>query len=84
MHLWEFNNYVKGYEDVLARRDEEIVTVAYHVAGFTNSKKKPRSLSYYLNKLRRGRKNIHNDEVDVDKSREIYNTIQKLKKSKSL
>ena len=56
MHLWEFNNYLIGYKDKLLRDQEYIVSLAYNTAAFNNSKKKPKPLRYYIEKLRRNKK----------------------------
>lgn len=83
MHLWEFNNYVIGYKMVIKREQENIVTLAYQTAGFMNSKNKPKPLKHYLDKIRNaflGRPN--NNTVDVEKSKEIQATIDRLMKEK--
>lgn len=83
MYLWEFNNYVIGYNDKLLRDQEYIVSVAYQTAAFNNSKHKPKKLEYYIQKLRRkikGKKDT--DVVDVKKSHQIYEKIEELKKAK--
>lgn len=83
MYLWEFNNYIIGYNDKLLRDQEYIVSVAYQTAAFNNSKHKPKKLDYYIKKLRnkvKGKKD--NDVVDVEKSHRIYEQIEELKKTK--
>lgn len=83
MYLWEFNNYIIGYNDKLLRDQEYIVSVAYQTAAFNNSKHKPKKLDYYIQKLRSKVKGkISNDKVDVEKSHRIYERIEELKKTK--
>lgn len=79
MHLWEFNHYVKGYEEVLVRNARDLVTVAYHTAAFTNSKKRPKSLKHYLDKIKSSSdvRKI-NDVVDTQKSKGIMSKISQL------
>lgn len=83
MYLWEFNNYVIGYNDKLLRDQEYIVSVAYQTAAFNNSKHKPKKLEHYIQKLRnRIKHEKDNDVVDVEKSRHIYEKIEELKKAR--
>jgi hypothetical protein len=86
MYLWEFNNYVIGYNQKLVRDQEYIVSVAYQTAAFNNSKHKPKKLEYYINKIRRSANKKHKDTspVDVEKSKNIERQIEKLKKQKEV
>lgn len=81
MELWQFNNYVIGYNEKLLRDQEYIVTVAYQAAAFNNSKHKPKPLEFYLNKLRHAVKKgkTNTEKVNVEKSREIERKIRELK-----
>ena len=82
MYLWEFNNYIIGYNDKLLRDQEYILSTAYQTAAFNNSKHKPKKLEYYIEKLRRKikGKQTSSDTVDVEKSHYIYEKIEELKK----
>lgn len=82
MTLWEFNNYVIGYNDKLLRDQEYIVSLAYQTAAFNNSKHKPKKLEYYINKLRNSikKKTKSTEKVDIEKSRYIEKQIEELKK----
>lgn len=82
MTLWEFNNYVIGYNDKLLRDQEYIVSLAYQTAAFNNSKHKPKKLEYYINKLRNSvkKKTKSTEKVNVEKSRYIEKQIEELKK----
>ena len=82
MHLWEFNNYMLGYNQKLLRDQEYIVSVAYQTAAFNNSKKKPKRLDYYIQRIRNSAKNKDNDIVDVEKSKYIERRIQELKEKR--
>ena len=83
MYLWEFNNYVIGYNDKLLRDQEYIVSVAYQAAAFNNSKHKPKPLKHYIDKLRSSVKHTKNkDVVDVEKAKDIERKIEELKKKK--
>lgn len=86
MYLWEFNNYVIGYDDKLLRDQEYIISVAYQAAAFNNSKRKPKKLEYYIMKLRNSikNKNKNYDEVDVEKSKYIERKIQELKQKREV
>ena len=82
MTLWEFNNYVIGYNDKLLRDQEYIVSLAYQTASFNNSRHKPKKLEYYINKLRNSvkKKTKSTEKVDTEKSRYIEKQIEELKK----
>lgn len=82
MYLWEFNNYILGYNEKLLRDQEYLITVAYQTAAFNNSKHKPKKLDYYIQKLRNKIKGKNNDVVDIEKSHRIYEKIEELKKLK--
>ena len=79
MHLFELNNYIKGYEEVIIRQHKESISLAYHTAAFTNSKKvKP--LKHYLDKIKSSDdiKKV-NDKVDIAKSKSVLQKINFLK-----
>ena len=82
MYLWQFNNYILGYNEKLLRDQEYLITVAYQTAAFNNSKHKPKKLDYYIQKLRSKIKDKNNDVVDIEKSHHIYEKIEELKKLK--
>lgn len=56
------NRFVVGYRERLKRQEVDIVKLAYQTAAFTNSKNKPKSLSYYINKI------INSDPEDKEES----------------
>ena len=84
MHFWELQNYIKGYNEIIYRNEEDMVKLAYQTAAFMNSKKKPKSLEYYIKKIRNSRQKFiyKKDKVDVDKSRSIEKIIQELKEKR--
>lgn len=85
MYLWQFNNYLMGYRNTLRRQQENIVSLAYQTAGFINSKKKPKPLSHYIEKIKArfsGKTNKY--VVDIEKSKEIEKTIERLKQEKEV
>ena len=85
MHLWEFNNYIMGYKGRLQREQENIVRLAYTTAGFVNSKKKPKPLQVYLEKIAKSfNHKPDNTKVDVEKAKNIERTIEELKKAKGV
>lgn len=50
MELWQFNNYVKGYEKRMKEQQKRDISIAWHMAVFNNQKKiKP--LQKYLDKI---------------------------------
>ena len=48
MTLSEFNSYMIGINSRQKNEQKNLITTAYYTASFTNSDKKPKSLSYYL------------------------------------
>jgi hypothetical protein len=56
------NRFVIGYRERLKRDQADIVKLAYQTAAFTNSKSRPKSLSYYINKI------MNSDPEDKDES----------------
>ena len=71
-----------GYKEKLLRDQEYIISLAYNTAAFNNSKKKPKALKYYIQKLRNAARTKTTDKkpVDVEKSKQIEETIERLKK----
>lgn len=50
MELWQFNNYVKGYEKRIYEQQKRDISLAWHTAVISNQKKiKP--LNTYLDKI---------------------------------
>ena len=82
MELWEFNLYCKGYREVFFNEQMNIMKLSYNTGAFSReSKRKPKSLEYYLNEIDKsfhGNK-YRNVPVDKELSRNIHEKIQKLK-----
>ena len=82
MEYWEFNFYLKGYRERFYNEQVNIMKLAYNTGMLSReSKRKPKSLESYLDKID---KQFHGTKykdvpVDTKKSREIYEKIQKLK-----
>lgn len=82
MEYWEFNFYLKGYKENFYNEQVNLMKLAYNTGMLSReSKHKPKSLEYYLDKID---KQFHGNKyrdvpVDTKKSREIYEEIQKLK-----
>lgn len=50
MELWQFNNYVKGYQERIKEQQKRDISLAWHMARFNNQKKiKP--LQKYLDEI---------------------------------
>lgn len=84
MEYWEFNFYLKGYREHFYKQEVDLMKLAYNTGMLSReTKHKPKSLEHYLEKID---KKYHgnpyrNAPVDVKKSREIYEKIQKMKGS---
>lgn len=73
MELWQFNNYIKGYEQKMINKQKQEISLAWHTAVFNNQKKiKP--LKTYLEKIQPSKKNVMSKE----------NQLEAIKKAKEL
>ena len=82
MEYWEFNFYLKGYRERFYNEQVNIMKLAYNTGMLSReSKRKPKSLESYLDKIdKKYHGNRYRDvPVDKEKSRKIYEEIQKLK-----
>ena len=82
MEYWEFNFYLKGYRERFYNEQVNIMKLAYNTGMLSReSKRKPKSLESYLDKIdKKYHGNRYRDvPVDTEKSRKIYEEIQKLK-----
>lgn len=82
MEYWEFNFYLYGYREKLYLDDVNLMKLAYNTGMLSReSKHKPKSLESYLDKIdKKYHGNRYRDvPVDKEKSRKIYEEIQKLK-----
>ena len=50
MELWQFNNYVKGYEIRMREQQKRDISIAWHTA-VINNQKKIKPLNSYLEKI---------------------------------
>lgn len=77
MYLWEFNQYVKAYQQKIKEKEKNIIKIAYYTAYFNNSKK-TKSLNYYIkeiDKLSAVTKRRDNNKLRY--AREMFNKINK-------
>lgn len=81
LELWEFNRYIIGYRSQLKRDEANIIKTAYNTAAFTNSKRKPKPLSYYLGKIFSNSNDLSDQERKkrVEWAKEIDKKINKIK-----
>ena len=82
MEYWEFNFYLKGYKENFYNEQVNLMKLAYNTGMLSReSKHKPKSLEHYLDKIdRQFHGNKYKDiPVDVEKSRKIYEEIERLK-----
>lgn len=65
MELWQFNNYMKGYEKKMINKQKQEISLAWHTAVFNNQKKiKP--LKTYLEKIQPSKKNVMSKESQLE------------------
>lgn len=77
MHLWEFNQYVKAYQEKIKEREKSIIKIAYYSAYFNNSKKS-KSLNYYMKEIdKTSTETKKRDDNKLKHAKEMYNKINK-------
>ena len=77
MHLWEFNQYIKAYQEKIKEREKSIIKMAYYSAYFNNSKKS-KSLKYYMKEIdKTSTESKKRDNNKLKHAREMYNKINK-------
>lgn len=85
MRLWEFNAYLRGYQEVYHNEQINLMKQSYYTGMFSNNDiKKIKSLDYYINKIDQAFNKTSTKEVNVKKSREIHKTIEMLKRGGSV
>ena len=83
MEYWEFNFYLLGYKEKYYVDEVNMMKLAYNTGMFSHeTKHKPKSLESYVDKIDRAyHKGKYRDvPVDIEKSRNIYDKIEELKK----
>ncbi len=77
MHLWEFNQYIKTYQEKIKEREKSIIKIAYYTAYFNNSKK-TKSLNHYIKEIDKSTTQPNKrDNSKLKYAREMYNKINK-------
>lgn len=78
MHLWEFNQYTKAYQEKIREREKSIIKIAYYSAYFNNSKKS-KSLNYYMKEIDKSASNQtkKRDNNKLKFAKEMYEKINK-------
>ena len=75
MELWQFNNYVKGYEKAMGEKQKQNIALAWHTATFNNHKKiKP--LKQYLDGI--DKNDRKKTKTNISKERQLEQ-IKKIK-----
>ncbi len=82
MELWEFNAYLKGYNENVLYLQEIMMTKQAYYTGMFSGFRKPKSLSYYLHEIDKSFGKIKKEAVDIKKAKDIYKTIERLKHGK--
>ena len=50
MYLWEYNQYMKAYQQKIIDKEKDIIKLGYYTAYFNNSKK-AKSLNHYMKEI---------------------------------
>lgn len=77
MELWQFNNYVKGYEKRMREQQKQNIVLAWHTAVFNNQKKiKP--LKQYLDNIDKNDKKKYKTNFSKEKQLEQIEKIKNI------
>lgn len=77
------NRFVIGYRERLKREQVDIVKLAYQTAAFTNSKSRPKSLSYYINKIMNSDpENREDSKRRIEWAKEMDKKVEEAKRRK--
>lgn len=77
------NRYVIGYDNKIKREQADIIKVAYNTAAFMNSKRKPKPLKYYIDRLFNSKANRISEEESEKRiawAKEMDIKVAKLKR----
>jgi len=82
--LWMINDFLKGCRERYIREQENIIKVSYNTASFTNSKHKPKKLSFYLKELRKGEKDVGYLKQQLEEDKKNVSRLEKYWKNKEM
>lgn len=75
LRLWEFNQYVRAYQELLKNKEKDIIKEGYYTAYFSRAKK-AKSLKHYLDEVdSTGRKKTKRDKEKLDFAKKMYEKI---------
>lgn len=75
LKLWEFNQYVRAYQDKLKENEKNTIKGSYYTAYF-NKIKKAKSLKHYLGEVDSiGRKKPKRDKEKLNFAKKMYEKI---------
>lgn len=83
MELWEFNLYIKGRAKAYKNKIKDIITNAYYISSFVWNQK-PKSLSYYLEKLEDRKVSREDTERKINFAREMSQKLETLERRKEV
>ena len=75
MHLWEFNQYVRAYQEILKEKEKAIIKSGYYTAQFTRAKK-VKNLKCYLDEIDNYSKVKVRDKRKLDFAKKMYEKIE--------
>lgn len=83
MELWEFNLYIKGRAKAYKNKIKDIITNAYYISSFVWNQK-PKSLSYYLEKLEDRKVSREDTERKISFARKMSQKLEALERRKEV
>lgn len=83
MELWEFNLYIKGRAKAYKNKIKDIITNAYYISSFVWNQK-PKSLSYYLEKLEDRKVSREDTERKISFARKMSQKLEVLERRKEV
>ena len=78
MYLWEYNQYMKAYQQKIIDKEKDIIKLSYYTAYFNNSKK-AKNLNHYMKEIDKastGTKKRDNNRLDFAKK--MYKKINNI------
>lgn len=78
LHLWEFNQYVRAYQEILKEKEKNIIKSSYYTANFTRAKK-VKNLKYYLDDIDNYSKVKVRNKEKLNFAKRMYEKIENSK-----
>lgn len=81
--FWMINRFIIGYDQKIKNEQANIIKVAYNTAAFMNSKRKPKPLKHYIDKILNTKYNkisIEESQKRIAWAKEMDEKVSKIKR----